>query len=87
MLLLYVSFLSKESVRPHRAAKEDIKWIELYANTPMQYTAIFHSCQNVNFQMNFFNIFLIFAQNIDCGYSAVDDIDFYGIKYTHRSKG
>ena len=24
-----------------------------YANTPMQYTAIFHGCKNVNFQMIF----------------------------------
>ena len=40
-----------------------------YANTPMQYTAIFHCCKNVNFQMIFFNIFLFFAQNIDCGYT------------------
>ena len=40
-----------------------------YENTLMQYTAIFHGCKNVNFQMNFFNIFLIFAQNIDCGYT------------------
>ena len=39
------------------------------ANIPMQYTAIFHGCKNVNFQMKFFNIFLIFAQNIDCGYT------------------
>ena len=38
-------------------------------NTPMQYTAIFHGCINVHFQMKFFNIFLIFAQNIDCGYT------------------
>ena len=36
----------------------------------MQYTAIFHGCKNVNFQMIFLNIFLIFAQNIDCGYSS-----------------
>ena len=35
----------------------------------MQYTTIFHSCKNVNFQMKFFNIFLIFAQNIDCRYT------------------
>ena len=40
-----------------------------YDNTPMQYTAIFHGCKNVHFQMKFFNIFLIFAQNIDCGYT------------------
>ena len=36
---------------------------------PMQYTAIFHGCKNVHFQMNTLNIFLIFAQNIDCGYT------------------
>ena len=40
-----------------------------YTNTPMQYTAIFHGCKNVNFQMKNYNIFLIFAQNIDCGYT------------------
>ena len=40
-----------------------------YANTPMQYTAIFHGCKNVFFQMKNYNIFLIFAQNIDCGYT------------------
>ena len=40
-----------------------------YENTSMQYTAIFHGCKNVHFQMNIFNIFLIFAQNIDFGYT------------------
>ena len=40
-----------------------------YANTPMQYTTIFHGSKSVNFQMKKFNIFLIFAQNIDCGYT------------------
>ena len=35
----------------------------------MQYRAIFHGCKNVHFQMKVFNIFLIFAQNIDCGYT------------------
>ena len=40
-----------------------------YANMPMQYTAIFHGCKNANFQMKNYNIFLIFAQNIDCGYT------------------
>ena len=40
-----------------------------YENTPMQYTAIFQGCKNVHFQMKSFNIFLIFAQNIDCGYT------------------
>ena len=34
----------------------------------MQYTAIFQGCKNVHFQMKNYNIFLIFAQIIDCGY-------------------
>ena len=33
-----------------------------YENTPMQYTAIFHSCKNDNFQMKNFDIVLIFAK-------------------------
>ena len=35
----------------------------------MQYIAIFHGCKNYNFQMKNSDIFLIFAQNIDCGYT------------------
>ena len=30
----------------------------------VQYTAIFHDCKNVNFQIKVFEFFLIFAQNI-----------------------
>ena len=37
-----------------------------YENTPMQYTAVFKGCHNKKIQLNFFDIFLIFAQNIDC---------------------
>ena len=33
----------------------------------MQYSAIFHSCKKFNFQMIFFNIFLIFAQTLIVG--------------------
>ena len=40
-----------------------------YVNMPMQYTAIFHGCKNDNFQMKNFDIFFLFAQNIDCGYT------------------
>ena len=32
-----------------------------YANTTMQYTAIFHGCKNVNFQMKDYSIFLFFC--------------------------
>ena len=45
-----------------------------YANMAVQYTAIFHGCKNDNFQMKCFDIFLIFAQNIDCGYTLVPTI-------------
>ena len=40
-----------------------------YENTPMQYTAIFHRCKNDKFQIKNCDIFLIFAQNIDRGYT------------------
>ena len=44
--------------------------MHLYENMPMQYTAIFHGCKNDNFQMKIvFFCFLIFAQNIDRGYT------------------
>ena len=35
----------------------------------MQYTAFFHSCKNDNFQMKNNDICLIYAQNIECGYT------------------
>ena len=40
-----------------------------YDNTHLQYTAIFHGFKNDNSQMKKCVIFLIFAQNIDRGYS------------------
>ena len=36
---------------------------------PMRYTEIFSVVKNENFQLTKFDIFLIFAQNIDCGYT------------------
>ena len=36
---------------------------------PMQYTEFFKIVKNENFQYKMFAIFLIFAQNIDCGYT------------------
>ena len=41
-----------------------------YENTPIQYTVIFHDCKNDYFQMKICDIFLTFAQNIDCGYTV-----------------
>ena len=39
-----------------------------YANMSVQYSAIFHGCKNDNFQMKIFDIFQMFAKNIDCEY-------------------
>ena len=50
---------------PHKNEHHNVH----YANTPMQYTAIVHGCKNVHFQMKILDIFLVFAQNIDCGYT------------------
>ena len=36
---------------------------------PTQYAEIFKVVKNENFQLKNFDIFLIFAQNIDCGYT------------------
>ena len=36
---------------------------------PMQYTVIFKVVKNETFQQKMFDIFLIFAQNIDCVYT------------------
>ena len=41
--------------------------IKHYANTPMQYTAIFHGCKNVNFQMKNYNIFLFCSKTLIVG--------------------
>ena len=38
-----------------------------YANTPMQYTAIFHGCKNVNFQIKNYNIFLFCSKTLIVG--------------------
>ena len=40
-----------------------------YANMSVQYTAIFHGYKNDYFQIKKCYIFLILAQNIDCGYT------------------
>ena len=41
-----------------------------YENLPMQCTQIFKDRKNENFQQKIFDIFLIFCQNIDCGYTS-----------------
>ena len=38
-----------------------------YANMPMQYTAIFHGCINVNFQKKNYNIFSFLLKTVIVG--------------------
>ena len=40
-----------------------------YEKKSMQYTAIFHVSKNEKIKIKKMIIFLIFAQNIDCGYT------------------
>ena len=53
----------------NRSKQDRDKCTFYYENTPMIYTTIFHGCKNDNFHMICFYIFLIFAQNIDRGYT------------------
>ena len=43
--------------------------VEHYENVPMQYTEILRVVKNENFNQKIFYSFLVFAQNIDCGYT------------------
>ena len=40
-----------------------------YENTPIQYNAILKAVKEYNFKMKNYDIFLIFVQNLDCGYT------------------
>ena len=51
------------------ANKKRIRQIDNYVNMPMLYTEIVFGCKNENFHWKKIDIFLIFAQNIDCGYT------------------
>ena len=42
---------------------------QYYENMLMQYIENVFGCKNENFHWKNFDIFLIFAQNIDCGYT------------------
>ena len=46
--------LKKTEILPENPVSETRNHtLDHYANTPMQYTAIFHGCKNDNFQMIF----------------------------------
>ena len=46
-----------------------VRWLKHYENMPVQIYWEFYHQKNENFQMKNSDIFLISAQNIDCGYS------------------
>ena len=50
---------------------QDLTRVHLYhsENAPIQYSATFHGCKNEDFWMKNCDMFLIFAQNIDCEYT------------------
>ena len=47
-----------------------------YENMSMQYSAIFHGSKNDFFLDKYLDNFLIFAQNIDCGYTSTHNLCF-----------
>ena len=55
-----------------------------YANMSVQYIAIFHGCKNDNFQMKKCGFFLIFAQNIDRGYTLEPPLSEAVLTSTHH---
>ena len=54
-----------------------------YANISVQYTAMFHGCENGNFQMKNAICNLIFAQNIDRGYTLEPPLTEAVLTSTH----
>ena len=52
-------------------SESEVKFYTHYENMSMQHTGLFHGCKNDNFQLNFFDYFHIFAENIHvvCGYT------------------
>ena len=64
MFLLHLPYNLYLRVRRKLIQNHDDTTIAHYENTPLQYTAIFHGCEDDNFQVKNSDIFLIFAQNI-----------------------
>ena len=56
---------------PMGKMKVGFLWSFHHENTPIQYTAIFQGFKNDYLQMKNCDIFLIFAQNIDCAWVHV----------------
>ena len=70
MLTRLVSFLLLQSFSCTAAASLHLlSKYSHYENMSMLYTATFYGFKKDNFQMKNCDDFLIFAQNIDCGYT------------------
>ena len=54
-------FFQDNALNLHNSEQKVSSSANHYENTPMQYTAIFHSCKNDNFQFNFFDFFSYFC--------------------------
>ena len=65
-----------------RVAAHLIQMLRNYKNLPMQNTKIFFNCENRKFHQKSFDIFKIFAQNIDRGYRVLTSTHtlFFGQK-------
>ena len=66
---MFLVIVKIKSICCYLSVEINLKLVVHYENTPMQYTAIFHGLKNDNFQIQNCDIFLIFYQNIDCGYT------------------
>ena len=77
--MVIVHSLSRQDIPEHSGG-----FFFHYENTPVQYTAIFHVSKNeISLDKKLIN-FLIFAQNIDCGYSLEPHIQTIDCGYTLR---
>ena len=65
--ITYESHQEKTCLQHFRPGRNQVH----YENMPMlyMYTGIFQGCKNDNFQVKNCDVFLIFAQNIECGYT------------------
>ena len=66
--LLSQEICSKGPQKSELEMRYDVVTSMHYENLPMQYTVIFSTVKNDILLLKFFDICLIFAQNIDCGY-------------------
>ena len=73
MVLNFMNKIAQNKVHTMGPSRKRIQLqiflVSHYENLPMQYTEIFLALKIEHFQLKKNDIFLIFAQNIDCGYT------------------